>query len=40
MFNLVWNRLFDEEGDVYIDLAGFQFEAFTSVSLTGMGFLV
>jgi hypothetical protein len=33
----VYNELFDEGGDVYLELEGFPFEAFTSVSLTGNG---
>ncbi len=33
----VYNELFDEEGDVYLELEGIQFEAFTSVSFTGNG---
>ncbi len=33
----VYNEIFDEEGDIYLELEGFQFEAFTSVSFTGNG---
>jgi hypothetical protein len=33
----VYDELFDEDGNVYIELEGFQFEASTSVLLTGNG---